>query len=85
MDSPRAEGAAGQDKGTLQCSALQLSVPFVGQAWSQQCWRRVACGWVTCTGVVQLSRALIVEGTGRECSKVESCWCNCSLCVFPPG
>lgn len=44
MDSLRAEGAAGQDKGTLQCSVLQPSVTFVGQTWSQQCWRRVAYG-----------------------------------------
>lgn len=85
MVCPWAEGAAGQDKGPLQGLALQLSVPSVGQTWSQQCWRRVACGWVTCTGVVQLSRVLVVEGTGRECSEVERCWCNCSLCVFPPG
>lgn len=50
---------------------LQEGDPWVGDLYS--------CG----TAVVQLSRALMVEGTGRECSQVESCWCSCSLCVFP--
>lgn len=36
---------------------------------SQQCWRRLAWGWVTEAGVVQPTRVLLVGVAGRESSQ----------------